>query len=91
MTFEFVYDDDSSVNLEVLYLSFLDLDGPTAGHEVIRLYGVDDFYSHESTGLTISEGIKIFSHHFSHMLTHTSIFTLTFTNIPVYSHIQVPV
>ena len=38
-------------------MTFLDLDGPTEGHEVIRLNGASDYYVHEDSGLTITTGM----------------------------------
>ena len=60
LKFDFVFDDDTPVDMDVLYLSFLDLDGPSEGHEIIRLNGVSQVYAHDDTGLTITEGISIF-------------------------------
>ena len=42
-TFSFVYDDDSPVEIDLLYLTFYDIDGPQYGTEEIHLYGIDSY------------------------------------------------
>ena len=45
MLFEFIYDDDSPVVIDVLYMSFFDIDGERNGVETVRLEGIHSYYT----------------------------------------------
>jgi len=54
---DFVYDDDTPVALEVLYLTFLDLDGENPGLEIVKLHGIESYITHPNTFLTLTSGV----------------------------------
>ena len=56
LDYDFVYDDDTPVDMDVLYLSFLDLDGPHAGTEVVRLHDAESYIVPDDTNLDITTG-----------------------------------
>ena len=55
VTFAFVYDDDTPVNIEYLYMTFLDIDGSQDGMETIRLHGIN-LYKTVDPDTTITDG-----------------------------------
>ena len=56
-----MYDDDTPVDIGVLYMTFLDIDGRNEGSEVVRLHGADSYVVDSNTDLTITTGNLKFS------------------------------